>query len=60
MGSSDDIRQGVKESLEIYYSCFNKNLLDIDQVIQKGRSPVPKGIIVNDSHRVMPIYNLEE
>lgn len=60
----DDVRHSETESLTNYHSRFNKNLADIDQVISEeeflralSSGLRPRGIVVNDNHKVMPFHN---
>lgn len=63
----DDVHQGETESLASYYSRVNKNLADIDQVISEEEVVraftsrlSPRGSVVNDNHKVMPVHNSEK
>lgn len=59
----DDVRQQEDESLVSYYSCFNKNLANIDEVITYDeavqaliRGLGPKGKVVGNTFKVAQIY----
>lgn len=69
VSSLDDIKQGGDETLASYYCRFNKNLVEIDQVISRGEIVlvfvrglvlVPKGDVFSNCISSVPIYNLVE